>query len=236
MCLVRTYQTSLQYEISDVEIENMEVDIEIWHNYLRLLVDGKKDSEGNFIEEPTLSNSIFTSNQHYLSHVPMMIRKMGPLRYYSARCMERMIGVYKQRIKSLRSPGKNASNILMDLASERYMDSTIDKSSQAIINQKKRCAVFFIEESGEDGSEIRGKLKVGCVNASSTTIAGVNMDKLKSAFICYIRCNKIEGQLNPNFQYGPLLFDNSNTYNSILAHKSGNHAAYYVSMELDVDL
>ncbi|KAI7895629.1 uncharacterized protein EV154DRAFT_494228 [Mucor mucedo] len=41
-----------------------------------------------------------------------MIRRMGPLRCYSAKSLERSIGTYKKRIRSSLHPGINAGNIM----------------------------------------------------------------------------------------------------------------------------
>jgi hypothetical protein len=53
-----------------------------------------------------------TIDQHYLMHIPMMIQKLGPLRYYSARPLERTKKYFKDRIKSPSKPARNAENCI----------------------------------------------------------------------------------------------------------------------------
>lgn len=55
---------------------------------------------------------VFKPVQHYLNHIPYMIRQQGVLKAYSGRSMERMIGQYKKLIKSKVDAGINAGNIL----------------------------------------------------------------------------------------------------------------------------
>lgn len=59
---------------------------------------------------------------------------MGPLRSYSARSMERAIGVISKLIKSKVDAGTNASNVIERLAMRRYLEfySDIDQDLDVI--------------------------------------------------------------------------------------------------------
>lgn len=57
------------------------------------------------------------------SHLADMIQKIGPLQYYSARSMERVIGRYSRLIVSKGAPSVNAGNIMRKLARYRYTDT-----------------------------------------------------------------------------------------------------------------
>ncbi|KAI8149856.1 hypothetical protein BJV82DRAFT_584940 [Fennellomyces sp. T-0311] len=75
----------------------------------------------------------FTISQHYLSHVPDIIRQLGPPRLYSTRTMERQIGVVKPRIKSRSKPAANASNVIHQIQTKSYFkrnQKTFDDDAQ----------------------------------------------------------------------------------------------------------
>lgn len=59
-----------------------------------------------------MNERVFTVNNHYLSHLSLLIREMGPLRSFSCRSMERTIKKYTNLIKSTTKTGVNASNVL----------------------------------------------------------------------------------------------------------------------------
>lgn len=62
----------------------------------------------------------FTINEHLLLHLPMIIKALGPARYFSARPLERMIGKFKQQINSKSHPSENAANIVLSHYSDVY--------------------------------------------------------------------------------------------------------------------
>jgi hypothetical protein len=61
-----------------------------------------------------IGTSGFTINQHYLIHIPEIIRSLGPLRNFSARPLERTIGQLKKRINSQSMPSENIFNVIQD--------------------------------------------------------------------------------------------------------------------------
>lgn len=76
------------------------------------------------VEEKKIRHGVFKPTQHYLNHIPFMIRKQGVLRSYSGRSMERTIGQYKKLIKSKVSVGANAGNILERVTLYNYIFSS----------------------------------------------------------------------------------------------------------------
>ena len=73
-----------------------------WHSYLTTQIGLE-----------TLTERVFTSNTHYLRHIPDMIERMGPLRFLSCRASERSIKLHTNSIRSGSRPGQNANNILV---------------------------------------------------------------------------------------------------------------------------
>lgn len=86
-----------------------------WHQYLKGEVANKR-----------LSHAVFTPNNHYLTHIGYMTRRMGNLRAYSARSMERSIGRYAKLIKSKVYAGANANNVVERLNMIGQINREID--------------------------------------------------------------------------------------------------------------
>ena len=62
---------------------------------------------------------------HYIRHLALVLKKLGPGPSISARSMERMIGLISRRIKSRSKPEANASNIMYKVAQRRYFKNII---------------------------------------------------------------------------------------------------------------
>ncbi|KAL9536957.1 hypothetical protein MBANPS3_012217 [Mucor bainieri] len=57
----------------------------------------------------------FSMNQHLLTHLGMIIKALGPMRTYSARPLERMIGIIKRDIRSTAKPNdENVFKLICD--------------------------------------------------------------------------------------------------------------------------
>jgi hypothetical protein len=107
--MVRYSRTKILYCVKETNI--IQSSLDFWNRFLVSEVQAKK-----------LPVTIFTPNQHYANHLPDMIRKLGPPIGYSTRCLERTIGVYKQRLRSTIDPGAEASNVLIKLAATNYQN------------------------------------------------------------------------------------------------------------------
>lgn len=81
-----------------------------WHSFLRREVKNR-----------SIKLAVFTMNQHLLSHVPIIIRELGPLVVYSARLMERMVNLYSGLIKSRSAPGANVMNVMERMHANRHV-------------------------------------------------------------------------------------------------------------------
>lgn len=81
-----------------------------WHRFLNSEIDNRN-----------MNARVFTPNNHYLSHLALLIRQMGPLRAYSCRSMERTIKLFTNLIKSTSHTGVNASNILRRQSNQNKM-------------------------------------------------------------------------------------------------------------------
>gem|GEM_PF-6505766 len=94
----------LQQDISESEIQKLEELITKWHQFLRLHISAK----------------FFPISEHYLEHITMVIRKIGPMPQYSCRVLERRIQMIKKRIHGCSQVAKQAENIMLDIACNSY--------------------------------------------------------------------------------------------------------------------
>lgn len=85
---------ALKYTIQYTDLAIIEKKINVWHQFIKRYLPG----------------FVFTINQHSLSHVKYIIEQQGPLRFISARPLERIIGYTKATIRSKSKIGQNAVN------------------------------------------------------------------------------------------------------------------------------
>ncbi|ORZ07085.1 hypothetical protein BCR42DRAFT_311861, partial [Absidia repens] len=104
LSLVMIIQIAIQPVISNDLLDQMQDSLNTWNSFLMDQCNGEK-----------LSINVFVPNQHYLNHLPLMIKKLGPPIGFSTRCLERTIGVYKSRLRSKRDPGVEAGNVMVEL-------------------------------------------------------------------------------------------------------------------------
>lgn len=92
--LSKSCSISLRYSISRMDLITIKNGINTWHDFI----------------EKYLPDFMFTANQHSLSHIMQVIEQQGPLRYFSARPLERLIGLIKSTLRSKTNIGQNAIN------------------------------------------------------------------------------------------------------------------------------
>ncbi|KAG1452576.1 hypothetical protein G6F56_007781 [Rhizopus delemar] len=113
LAFVRACTLALQWNITESEIDESHSNLEAWYSF----IDG-------CIQDNQLVNTAYTCNMHTMSHIPRMVKKMGPLRAYSCRPMERMIGKMKRLTNARMATGINSGNILERLALFQYLEDT----------------------------------------------------------------------------------------------------------------
>ncbi|KAG2211938.1 hypothetical protein INT47_004625 [Mucor saturninus] len=113
--LVKGRTLALQWDLTPDLIREMEGYFETWQIDLLKQVNLKN-----------ISRSVFRPVQHYLIHVPYIIKQQGPLRSYTGRSMERVIGVYSKLIESRRMGGRNASMLIERFAIRNFINGIID--------------------------------------------------------------------------------------------------------------
>lgn len=86
-----------------------------------------------------LSKSVFRPVNHYLHHIPHVIRKLGPMRSYSTRPLERTIGKYSKLIKSRVESGVNASNLIERISIRGYVNISVNISEELDVIKTRPC-------------------------------------------------------------------------------------------------
>ena len=204
---------------------------EHWHKYLADQVDQKK-----------LSRSVFRPVQHYLIHIPFMIRRQGPLRAYSTRSMERTIGVFSKLIKSKRSGGKNASNLIERLGLLSYINSVLDIESLVDLIKPASYSTNSYMNHPEDrnGPQLWEPFSTVILNAGST-VEGVSGGRfIKAVKRYYLRSNAAVGSVDFNnleITLASRLWKNSTIFSSSRYRhirnetSRGNHHVFFSALD-----
>ncbi|OAD71978.1 C2H2-type zinc finger transcription factor [Phycomyces blakesleeanus NRRL 1555(-)] len=83
LSLVKGCALVLQWTLTSELLDEMESYFKHWHSFLYQQVQNN-----------TLSRSVFRPVQHYLVHIPYIIKQQGPLRCYSTHSMERRFAIH----------------------------------------------------------------------------------------------------------------------------------------------
>lgn len=105
------------------------------------------------IEKKNLSKSIFRPVNHYLCHVGYITRKLGPMRSYSTRPLERTIGKYSRLIKSKVNSSANSGNLIERMSIREYVKLSVDIADELNLITKKpyNDSSFIYHPSGISG-------------------------------------------------------------------------------------
>lgn len=137
--------------------------VQQWHQFLRREVNTGK-----------LSVAGFTANQHYLRHMSLVVRALGPLRAYSARPLERAIGQYSKMIRSRSRPGAQASNVMYKISAIRYAQRTVPAMrKQASLDS----SMFLDAQTGPSAPQIWTPFTTGSFDGLFT-FAGIQHQSL----------------------------------------------------------
>ncbi|KAI8058904.1 hypothetical protein BDF21DRAFT_456040 [Thamnidium elegans] len=113
LSLIRGISLSLQFRITQKDLEEIDRCFEIWFEYIDSLIAQKR-----------ISNCIYKVNMHQLCHITYTIRQCSILRCVSVRSMEREIGAYKKKLRSRINVGENANNIMERTALYSFLKNT----------------------------------------------------------------------------------------------------------------
>ncbi|KAG2200369.1 hypothetical protein INT47_002283 [Mucor saturninus] len=161
--LIKGCALALKWDLPPDLISEMEGYFAIWHTYLLEQVNLKN-----------ISRSVFRPVQHDLIHVPYIIKQQSPLRCYSARSMERVIGVYSKLIKSRRMGGRNASMLIKRFAIRNFINGIIE--IDLIVPAGPACMMGSFRAPFGGNASLDGKL-----------IEGIRCGRVKDALSRYYK-------------------------------------------------
>ncbi|KAF7728886.1 hypothetical protein EC973_005281 [Apophysomyces ossiformis] len=214
IALVRGCQLALSYELSQDNVQDIESNINTWHHFLDRLTKGA---------DKVLDISVFTPVQHYLSHIADIIRRLGPLRYFSARSLERTIGLYSRLFSSGSHPGQNAAAIMNKLAMTRHLRIEPEgANSEEFLSGTDQ----NLDDEELMEPELRGKLQIASLETMGE-IATVSSQALRRALQCFYSRIGVSVAIEETFEYAGSLWHDHKVFGSLLQHKQGNRAAIF---------
>ncbi|OAD74819.1 hypothetical protein PHYBLDRAFT_61130 [Phycomyces blakesleeanus NRRL 1555(-)] len=156
-------------------LDEMESYFKHWHSFLYQQVQNN-----------TLSHSVFRPVQHYLVHIPYIIKQQGPLRCYSTRSIERVIGVFSKLIKSKSKGGQNASFLVKQFAIHNYTSTAISICDEVnLIRPKPYGRESYMDLPNDPSGAQLWELFHQLVNLNDDSVEGVGSPSVKEALSKY---------------------------------------------------
>ena len=185
------------------------------------------------MHDEVLSVSVFRPVQHYLCHIPFVIRKQDPLRVYSARSMERSIQKLKKMIKSRVKAGRNASNIVERNFMYCYANSFLVEE-----HRPKDDTAFLSLPEDNDGPQLWAPLIKNTLVASDEKIEDVESSKILKALKRYynrLGATVVNADIEEEIECASRLWKDSWVYSSRMYSRlrretrRGNHYVMFTS-------
>ncbi|CEJ01136.1 hypothetical protein RMCBS344292_15172 [Rhizopus microsporus] len=111
MCISKICNLACQRDITRKDVDVLRAQFLEWIPWLKELLDDGK-----------IQPWAFKLYQHFFFNLPDLILFLGLIPSYAAFSIERTIQEYKTRIKSRKDPFINSSNVLIELASSRWIE------------------------------------------------------------------------------------------------------------------
>ncbi|OAD66599.1 C2H2-type zinc finger transcription factor [Phycomyces blakesleeanus NRRL 1555(-)] len=175
LSLVKGCALALQWTLTSELLDEMESYFKHWHSFLYQQVQNN-----------TLSRSVFRPVQHYLVHIPYIIKQQGPLRCYSTRSMERVIGVFSKLIKSKSKGSRNASFLVERFAIHNYISTAISICDEInLIRPKPYGRESYMDLPNDPSGAQLWEPFHQFVNLNDDSVEGVGSPSVKEALLKY---------------------------------------------------
>ncbi|OAD70072.1 hypothetical protein PHYBLDRAFT_73877 [Phycomyces blakesleeanus NRRL 1555(-)] len=175
LSLVKGCALALQWTLTSELLDEMESYFKHWHSFLYQQVQNN-----------TLSRSVFRPVQHYLVHISYIIKQQGPLRCYSTRSMERVIGVFSKLIKSKSKGGRNASFLVERFAIHNYTSTAISICDEInLIRPKPYGRESYMDLPNDPSGAQLWEPFHQFVNLNDDSVEGVGGPSVKEALLKY---------------------------------------------------
>ncbi|OAD72690.1 C2H2-type zinc finger transcription factor [Phycomyces blakesleeanus NRRL 1555(-)] len=134
------------------------------------------------------TNNVFRPVQHYLVHIPYIIKQQGPLRCYSTRSMERVIGIFSKLIKSKSKGGRNTSFLVERFAIHNYTSMAISICDEInLIWPKPYGRESYMDLPNDPSGAQLWEPFHQFVNLNNDSVEGVGGPSVKEALLKYYR-------------------------------------------------
>ncbi|KAG2214113.1 hypothetical protein INT45_006475 [Circinella minor] len=220
MALVKACLVASSRVLTHGNIDCVEAEITKWHGFAQSKLPG----------------NLYTVNLHYATrHLPLILRQLGCMPIYSARCMERSVGLFDRKIKSSKAPGANSGKQVCVLAAGRHYNKVIQskKLTTADTGKVKVTAIWC------EGSEGARELWSPHLQSTSTDqyAQPYNLMYYQRCFWakeCHIQPLSLP-PLDTDITVGKRVLMDNVTYNCKLPLTSAKNGTY-VQVELPIDI
>ncbi|OAD68465.1 hypothetical protein PHYBLDRAFT_173457 [Phycomyces blakesleeanus NRRL 1555(-)] len=177
LSLVKGCTLALQWTLTSELLDEMESYFKHGHSFLYQQVQNN-----------TLSHSVFRPVQHYLVHIPYIIKQQGPLRCYSTCSMERVIGVFSKLINSKSKGDQNASFLVEQFAIHNYTSMAISICDEInLIWPKPYGRESYMDLPNDPSGAQLWEPFHQFVNLNDDSVEGVGSPSVKEALLKYYR-------------------------------------------------
>ena len=158
-----------------------------------------------------------------------MIKLQGPLRCYSARSMERVIGVYSNLIKSKRKGGRNASSLVERFAIHNYINTIVNVQNEInLIRPQAYGEESFMNLAGDHTGAQLWEPFDRTVDLNYDSLEGVSGNKIKEVLIKYYQRSSglnVADVTDSTIIVAARLWRDSTVYSSIMYRRRKNETS-----------
>ncbi|KAG2217444.1 hypothetical protein INT45_009643 [Circinella minor] len=166
---------------------------------------------------------------HYLTHLSLFMRSMGPMSFYSAYVMEHAIGEIKQKIKSRSALSVNAGNVMYKLAAHHYNERIKNQTSNLSMNNDKQ--ILTTSWNNDDDCEIWGLFWMGIISE----YARYDFETCLRNY-WHIHINDLNDNINLTVEFGSRLWLNERDVTGSSYQNQDGHRRddFYVKLMINV--
>ncbi|KAG2216518.1 hypothetical protein INT45_002652 [Circinella minor] len=213
---------ALSWKISEDDLVKMESSFVQWHQYMH----------------DAVPVNMYSSNIHYLQHIPEIVKLLGPLRCISARSIEGVIGFFKKRIKSQKNPGVNAGNILRRQQACRHYNSLLEDKEgpeEDVDDEKQPATAYSINcnYEGDDNTQLWNYFESSVDNYIDVNLRHYLVKFWRRKFPNHII--NYDG-ITDHIIVGRRLYMNETVYDAIKTKRKTDKLCHFVKMDIEVNI
>lgn len=221
MCISKICNLACQRDITRMDVDVLRAQILEWISWLKELTDDGK-----------IQPWAFNLNQHFLLHLPDLILFLGPMPSYAAFSIERTIQEYKTRIKSRKDPFTNSGNVLIELASSRW----IERAALFGNEDKIKAGEVLLDDDEENEYEVWGPINRVKLRNNEEVLDFDCFRYLKAYFDIQSRGSNNAFDPESIVEFGSRLWSPDGTvFGCSVNHKRGNRASFFIKLCLKVN-